>query len=271
MLVDSHCHLDFPDLAADEEGVIERAARAGIGLMATISTRVRRNAALQAIAARRDNVVFTVGTHPHHAAEEADVAMTEIVALAAHPKSVGIGEAGLDYHYDRSPRGVQERVFRVNIAAARETGLPLVIHAREADEDMIRILKDETGQGAFKAILHCFTSGEALARAGIELGFYVSFSGVLTFKKSDELRRIARLVPFERLLVETDAPYLAPEPYRGKRNEPSYVVETAKVLAAIRDMTPERMAELTTANFLRLFDKAAMPAAAAMQRLRRAG
>jgi TatD DNase family protein len=271
MLVDSHCHLDFPDLAADEDGVIERAARAGIGLMATISTRVRRNAALQAIAARRDNVVFTAGTHPHHAAEEADVATAEIVALAAHPKCVGIGEAGLDYHYDRSPRDVQERVFRVNIAAARETGLPLVIHAREADEDMIRILEDETGQGAFKAVLHCFTSGEALARAGIELGFYVSFSGVLTFKKSDELRRITRLVPLERLLVETDAPYLAPEPYRGKRNEPSYVVETAKVLAATRDMTPETMAELTTANFLRLFDKAAMPAAAAMQRLRRVG
>lgn len=271
MLVDSHCHLDFPDLAADEDGVLARAERAGIGLMATISTRVRRNAILQAIAARRDNVVFTVGTHPHHAAEEVDVTTAEIVDLSAHPKCVGIGEAGLDYHYDRSPRDVQQRVFRTNIAAARETGLPLVIHAREADADMIRILEDETGRGAFKAVLHCFTSGEALARAGIELGFYVSFSGVLTFKKSDELRRIAGLVPLDRLLVETDAPYLAPEPYRGKRNEPSYVVETAKILAATRGMTPEAMAELTTANFLTLFSKAVKPAETALRRLQHAG
>jgi TatD DNase family protein len=262
MLVDSHCHLDFPDLAADEAGVVARAEAAGVGMFLTISTHVRRNAALQAIAARHGNIVFTVGTHPHHAAEEADVTAPEIVALAAHPKCVGIGEAGLDYHYDRSPRDVQERVFRTNIAAARETGLPLVIHARDADDDMIRILRQETGQGAFKAVLHCFTSSEKLARTGLDLGFYVSFSGVLTFKRSEELRRIASFVPAERLLVETDAPYLAPEPYRGKRNEPAYVVETAKVLAAVRGLEVDELAKLTTANFLRLFEKTAIAAPA---------
>ena len=260
MLVDSHCHLDFPDLAADEASVLARARQAGIGLFLTISTRVRRNATLQAIAARNADVFFTVGTHPHHAAEERDVTTDEIIALSSHPKCVGVGEAGLDYYYDRSPRDVQERVFRTNIAAARKTGLPLVIHARDADEDMIRILRDEMGQGAFRAVLHCFTSGESLARTGIELGLSVSFTGVLTFKRSDELRRIASTIPLDRLLVETDAPYLAPEPYRGKRNEPAYVIETAKVLAETKRVSLERMAEATTANFLRLFDKVALPA-----------
>jgi TatD DNase family protein len=257
MLVDSHCHLDFPDLASEEAGVLARAEAAGIGLFLTISTRVRRNAALRAISARHDRVLFTVGTHPHHAAEEADVADSEIVALSLHPECVGIGEAGLDYHYDRSPREVQERVFRSNIAAARETDLPLVIHARDADDDMIRILTQEMGKGAFKAVLHCFTSTEKLARAGLDLGFLISFSGVLTFKRSDELRRIAAMVPPDRLLVETDAPYLAPEPFRGKRNEPAYVIETAKVLAASRGMALDELADLTTANFFRLFEKAA--------------
>ncbi len=256
MLVDSHCHLDFPDLAADEAGVLSRARSAGVRGFVTISTRVRRNAALQAIAARHGDVFFTVGTHPHHAAEESEVAPSEIVAISAHPKCVGIGEAGLDYHYDRSPRDVQDLVFRKNISAARETGLPLVIHARNADEDMIRILTDEMGKGAFKAVLHCFTSTEKLARTGLDFGFFVSFSGVLTFKKSEELRRIATIVPPERLLVETDAPYLSPEPHRGRRNEPGFVVETAKVLASTRDMSFEELCHLTTANFHRLFEKA---------------
>jgi TatD DNase family protein len=184
------------------------------------------------------------------------VATSEIVALSTHPKCVGVGEAGLDYHYDRAPRDVQERVFRTNISAARETGLPLVIHARDADDDMIRILTQEMGKGAFKAVLHCFTSTERLARHGLDLGFFISFSGVLTFKKSVELRRIAATVPLDRLLVETDAPYLAPEPHRGRRNEPAYVVETAKVLAAARGISFDALGELTTANFLRLFDKA---------------
>ncbi|SDR48177.1 TatD DNase family protein [Rhizobiales bacterium GAS191] len=255
MLVDSHCHLDFPDLAADEAGVIARARQAGVGMFLTISTRVRQNATLQGIAARHHDVLFTVGTHPHNAAEEADVTASEIVGLSAHPKCVGIGEAGLDYHYDRSPRDVQERVFRTNIAAARETGLPLVIHARDADDDMIRILTQEMGRGAFKALLHCFTSSEKLARAGLDLGCFISFSGVLTFKRSEELRRIAASVPEGRLLVETDAPYLAPVPYRGKPNEPAYVVETAKVLAETRGMSLDKLADLTTTNFLLLFDK----------------
>jgi TatD DNase family protein len=256
MLVDSHCHLDFPDLAADEAGVLARARAAGVDRFLTISTRVRRNAALQAIAARHDDVFFTVGTHPHHAAEEAEVATSEIVALSAHPRCVGIGEAGLDYHYDRSPRDVQDLVFRKNIAAARETGLPLVIHARDADDDMIRILSQEMGKGDFKAVLHCFTSTEKLARTGLDLGFFISFSGVLTFKKSEELRRIAKIVPSERLLVETDAPYLSPEPHRGKRNEPAFVVETAKVLASTRAVGFEEISDLTTANFYRLFERA---------------
>jgi TatD DNase family protein len=258
MLVDSHCHLDFPDLAADEAGVIARAKEAGVELLLTISTHVSRNAVLQAIAARNANVFFTAGTHPHHAAIEADVPTAAIVALAAHPKCIGIGEAGLDYHYDRSPRDIQQRVFRTNIAAARQVKLPLVIHARDADEDMIRILREEVEQGGFSAILHCFTSSEKLARVGLELGFYISFSGVVTFKHSQELRRIAALVPSDRLLVETDAPYLAPEPYRGKRNEPSYVVETAKILAEVRGLSFEDMARFTTANFLRLFEKVSM-------------
>jgi TatD DNase family protein len=257
MLVDSHCHLDFPDLAADEAGVLARARAAGIGRFLTISTRVRRNGALRAIAHRHDDVFFTVGTHPHHAAEEAEVEASEIIAISVDSKCVGIGEAGLDYHYDRSPRAVQERVFRTNIAAARETKLPLVIHARDADDDMVRILEDEMGKGSFRAVLHCFTSTEKLARVGLDLGFFVSFSGVLTFKKSDELRRIACIVPADRLLVETDAPYLSPEPHRGKRNEPAFVVETAKALAATRAVSFEKLCDLTTASFHNLFEKAA--------------
>ena len=261
MLVDSHCHLDFPDLAADEAGVIARAKGAGVELLLTISTQVSRNAVLQAIAARNSNVFFTVGTHPHHAALEADIPAAAIVALAAaHPKCIGIGEAGLDYHYERSPRDIQQRVFRTNIAAARQTKLPLIIHARDADEDMIGILKEETEEGVFSAILHCFTSSEMLARVGLDLGFYISFSGVVTFKRSQELRRIATLVPSDRLLIETDAPYLAPEPYRGKRNEPSYVVETAKTLAEVKGISFEALARLTTANFTRLFGKVSIPA-----------
>ena len=258
MLVDTHCHLDFFDLAADEAGVLARAHSAGVGRFLTISPRVRRKAPLQAIAGRHEDVFFAVGTHPHQAAEEAEVTMADIVALSAHPRCVGIGEAGLDYHYDRSPRDVQQRVFRTNIAAARTTDLPLVIHARDADEDMIRIVSEEMGQGVFKVVLHCFTSTEGLARAGIDLGFgfFVSFSGVLTFKKSDELRRIATIVRADQLLVETDAPYLSPEPYRGKRNEPAFVAETAKVLASIRGLSFDEISQRTTANFHRLFGKA---------------
>jgi TatD DNase family protein len=262
MLVDSHCHLDFPDFAPELDDVVARAHAAGVGTMVTISTRVAKAEIYRGLAERFANVFFTVGTHPHQAAEEPDVPASELVRLAAHPRCVGIGEAGLDYHYGYSPRDVSERVFRTHIAAARATGLPLVIHARDADDDMIRILEDEIGQGAFKAVLHCFSSGPELARAGLRLGLYVSFSGILTFNRSEEIRAIAAEVPMDRLLVETDAPYLAPPPHRGKRNEPAYVVHTNAVLAKVKGVSPEAMAQATTDNFFRLFDKAVRPARA---------
>lgn len=255
MLVDSHCHLDFPDFAEERDAIVAHALSAGVGRMVTISTRVRKFAEVLAIAETYPEVFCSVGTHPHNAAEEADVTAGELVRLAAHPKVVAIGEAGLDYYYDKAPRDVQATVFRTHIAAARETGLPLVIHARDADDDVAAILEDETGKGTFPFVLHCFSSGRGLAEKGIELGGYVSFSGILTFKKSDELREIARDLPADRLLVETDAPYLAPVPFRGKRNEPAYVVNTASVLADARGLTPDAIADLTTDNFLRLFSR----------------
>jgi TatD DNase family protein len=257
MLIDSHCHLDYPDFAPELDAVVARAHAAGIGRMLTISTHVRRFATYGALAERYAGVFCTVGTHPHHAAEEPDVPLAEIIGLSAHRKCVGIGETGLDYHYDRSPRDVQRRVFRQHIAAARQTGLPLVIHARLADDDMIAILGEEMRAGPFQAVLHCFSSGAALAKAGVELGLYVSFSGILTFKRSDDLRAIAQDVPMDRLLVETDAPYLAPDPHRGKRNEPAYTALTARVLAGVKKVGEGEMARITTANFYRLFAKAA--------------
>ena len=255
MLVDSHCHLDFPDFGAELDAIVARAGAKGVGLMVTISTRVRRHAQVLAIAERFPNVCCSLGTHPHHAHEELDISAAELVRQARHPKIVAIGEAGLDYHYDYSPRAAQEAGLRTHIAAARETGLPLVIHCREADADMARILAEETRAGAFAAVLHCFTGGRDLALAGVALGFYVSLSGILTFKKSDDLRAIAAELPADRILVETDAPYLAPGPWRGKRNEPAYVAETARVLAATRGVPPEEIARQTTENFFRLFTK----------------
>jgi len=255
MLVDSHCHLDFPDFGAELDAIVARAGAKGVGLMVTISTRVRRHAQVLAIAERFPNVCCSLGTHPHHAHEELDISAADLVAKARHPKIVAIGEAGLDYHYDYSPRAAQEAGLRTHIAAARETGLPLVIHCREADADMARILAEETRAGAFAAVLHCFTGGRDLALAGVALGFYVSLSGILTFKKSDDLRAIAAELPADRILVETDAPYLAPGPWRGKRNEPAYVAETARVLAATRGVPPEEIARQTTENFFRLFTK----------------
>jgi len=255
MLVDSHCHLDFPDFADDLDGIVKRAREKNIGRMVTISTRVRRLDGLLAITDRFADVFCSVGTHPHHAHEELDVSTADLVAHARRPKVVAIGEAGLDYHYDNSPRDAQEQGFRAHIAAARETGLPLVIHSREADDDMARILEEETGKGAFPAVLHCFTGGRDLAMRGVALGHYVSFTGILTFKNSQPLRDIAAALPEDRILVETDAPYLAPNPYRGKRNEPSYVTETAKVLAETRGVSVDEIARQTTENFFRLFSK----------------
>jgi TatD DNase family protein len=259
MLVDSHCHLDFPDFASELDAVVARARTAGIGRMVTISTRVRKHAQVLAITEKFLDVFCSVGTHPHNAHEELDIDAEMLIEIAKHPKVVAIGEAGLDYHYDNSPRAAQEQSLRQHIAAARETSLPLVIHAREADADMARILKEESknvaGKGAFTAVLHCFTGSRDLAFTAIDLGHYVSFTGILSFKNSQGLRDIAAQLPAERVLVETDAPYLAPLPYRGKRNEPSYVVETAKVLADTRGVSLDEITRQTTENFFRLFSK----------------
>lgn len=259
MLVDSHCHLDFPDFDADRDAVLDRARAAGVETIVSISTRVARFPELRALVESYPRVYCSVGTHPHNAAEESDLTTAELVRLADDPKVVAIGEAGLDYHYDNSPREAQRASLLRHIAAARETQLPLVIHARDADDDMGDILEVESGQGAFPAILHCFSSGRGLARRGLALGLYVSFSGILTFRRSDELREIAAEIPLDRLLVETDAPYLAPPPHRGRRNEPAYVVEVAKVLAEVKGLPLEALAEATSDNFYRIFSKVERP------------
>jgi TatD DNase family protein len=266
MLIDSHCHLDFPDFADELDAVVARARAAGIARMVSISTRVARQAGLLAIAERFPDVYCSVGTHPHYAHEEPDVTAADLVARAQHAKVVAIGEAGLDYHYDRSPRPAQERGFRTHIQAARETGLPLVIHSREADADTARILEEETGQGTFPAVLHCFTGSAELARRAIALGLFISFTGILTFKNSGALRAIAAELPADRILVETDAPYLAPGPFRGKRNEPAYVGEVAKALAQARGVSFDEIARQTTDNFFALFRKVPRPAGAELQR-----
>jgi len=268
MLIDSHCHLDFPDFAAELDGVVERARAAGIARLVTISTRVARQGELLAITERFADVYCSVGTHPHYAHEELDVTTADLVARTRAAKVVALGEAGLDYHYDYSPRDAQERGFRTHIAAARETGLPLVIHSRDADEDTAKILEEESGKGAFPAVLHCFTGGPDLARRAVALGHFISFTGILTFKNSDALRAIAAELPADRILVETDAPYLAPEKFRGKRNEPAYVVETAKVLAETRGVSLDAISQQTTANFFRLFGEVPRPAAEAARMLK---
>lgn len=260
MLVDSHCHLDFPYLSDQLDDVLARARDAGIETLVTICTRVRRFPQVLAIAEAHENVFCSVGTHPHYADDESNVRLDEIISLSQHPKVVAIGEAGLDYYRDNAPRHDQAKGFRTHIAAARQTGLPLVIHTRDADEDTARILEEEMANGAFTAVLHCFTAGADLARRGVDLGLYVSFSGVLTFKKSEDLRDIAATVPMDRLLVETDAPYLAPEPMRGKKNEPANVVYTAATLAAVKGVRGEEIARITSENFYRLFSKVRQPA-----------
>lgn len=255
MLVDSHCHLDFSDFADDLDGIVSRAEAAGIARMVTISTRVRRIEALLAITARFPNVYCSVGTHPHQADEEDGISSDELIALTRRPKVVALGEAGLDYFYEHGSREAQARGFRTHIAAARATGLPLVIHTREADEDCGRILDEEMTKGAFRAVLHCYTGGRELALKAVAHGLYIGFTGILTFKKSQALRDLAAELPADRILVETDAPYLAPGKFRGKRNEPSYVVETAKVLAETRGVSFDDISRQTTDNFFRLFDK----------------
>ncbi|HVH02066.1 MAG TPA: TatD family hydrolase [Amaricoccus sp.] len=256
-LVDSHCHLDFPDFAGETGAVVARAAAAGVTRMVTICTRLRQAAAVRAIAEAHPGVFWAAGSHPLHVHEEPMATVDALVALAAHRKLVGIGETGLDYHYSADTRALQAESLRIHIEAARRTGLPLIIHARDADDDMARILADEHAAGPFACVMHCFTSGRGLAQTALALGFYLSISGIATFRSADDLRAIFADAPRDRLLVETDSPYLAPQPHRGKRNEPAYVAETARLIAGHLGIEPDEMAALTSANFDRLFAKAA--------------
>lgn len=256
ILVDHHCHLDFKDFAPELDGVVARAHAAGVGLLVSISTRIRAHATYQGLAERFPGVLISVGTHPHYAHEEVDIPVDEIVRLSQHPRCVAIGEAGLDYHYDKSPRADQRTGLLLHIEAARRTGLPLVIHSREADADMADILEAEMALGPFTFVLHCFTGSSELARRALALGGYISASGVITFKTSEALRNVFAEVPTDRILVETDAPYLAPPPHRGKRNEPAFVVATAQVLADVKRLPLAELARVTTDNFFRLYTKA---------------
>ncbi len=258
-IVDSHCHLDYEGLAENLPDVIARSEAAGVGLMLSISSRVKKFDTILKIAQDNPTIYCTVGTHPHNAHEELDISVSDLVKLTKHERVVGIGEAGLDYHYDLSPRDAQMQGFRNHIAAARETGLPLVIHTRMAEDDTARVLEDEMGKGAFKAVLHCFTSQQWLAERGVELGLYVSFSGILTYKNADDLRATAKALPADRILVETDAPFLAPVPFRGRSNEPSFVAKTLEELARVRLVSRDDMAKQTSDNFFALFSKVAKP------------
>ncbi|MCW2246678.1 TatD DNase family protein [Azospirillum fermentarium] len=253
MLIDSHCHLDFPDFAQDLDALVDRARAAGVGRMVTICTYLTRFAQVAAVAERYEGIYCSLGVHPHQAAEEFEGATVErIIAMASHPKVIGIGETGLDFFYDQSPRDVQEESFRRHIRAAKVLDLPLIVHTRDADDTTIRVLQDE---GAQKGLIHCFSSGRDVAEKALELGFYISLSGIITFKKSDALRAIVADIPLDRILVETDAPYLAPVPFRGKRNEPSYVVHTAAEVARIKGIDPAEVTRQTTANFFDLFQR----------------
>jgi TatD DNase family protein len=255
MFVDSHCHLDYHERDGDLDEVVARAGRAGVGTLVTICTKMENFETVCGIAERYPNVWCSLGIHPHEAGNEAVPTVDQLVALAKHPKVVGIGETGLDYFYERSPRDAQQDCLRVHIDAARETGLPLIVHARDADEDMIDILEEGYRQGPYPGLIHCFTSGPELAEKAIEIGFSISFSGIVTFKNAEDLRTVAKTVPMNRILIETDAPYLAPVPNRGKRNEPAYVVHVAETLAQVREMDSTEIAATTTENFHRLFSR----------------
>ena len=255
-IVDSHCHLDFPDFDDEQDALIDRALAAGVTRMVTICTRLKNEPHVRAIAEKYAPVYYAAGTHPMSAAEEPMTSVDELVAMAAHPKFVGIGESGLDYHYTADSAEVQKQSLRIHIDAARETGLPLIIHARAADDDMATILREGMDNGAYSCVMHCFSSGPELARAALDMGFYLSMSGIATFPKSQEVRDIFAAAPMDRILIETDSPYLAPKPFRGKRNEPAYVAHTAQVGADVFGVDYDTFAHATTANFDRLFTKA---------------
>jgi len=260
MLVDSHCHLDFPDYAGQVDRIVARAAEAGVGVCLSIGTELKKFPGVKAVAEKFPNVWCSVGVHPHESEKELLDDEAALIAETVHPKVVGIGETGLDYYYEHSPRQPQQKNFRAHIAAARQTGLPVIVHTRDADDDTIDILRDEMGKGAFTGLIHCFTGTQKLADAALELGLYISVSGIATFKNSTALRDVIKTVPLERLLVETDAPFLAPVPYRGKTNEPAFVVHTAKMLAELKGVPESQLAQATTENFFRLFSKVQRPA-----------
>jgi TatD DNase family protein len=260
MLVDSHCHLDFDTFNEDFDAVLSRAAEAGVKTMLTIGTKLSKFPGVLAIAEAHENIFCSVGVHPHSAEDEPDTSVEQLLKLIEHPKVVGIGETGLDFYYDKSPRDIQETLFRKHIAASRETGLPLIIHARNADEDCMRILEDERTKGDFTGLLHCFTAGRELAERAVDMGLYISLSGIITFKTAADIAQIIKdVVPLDRILVETDAPYLAPVPYRGKRNEPAYTAHTAAFVANYLGVEYENFAAQTTENFFTLFTKATRP------------
>ncbi len=259
MLVDSHCHLDFPDFAEDFSEVLTRARAAGVRTMQTICTRLEARDVVLEVAARDPDLWCSVGLHPHEAATEPDVSADRIVTMADHPDIIGIGETGLDYFYEHSPRDRQLQSFRCHIEASRRTGLPLIVHARDADSDTVAVLEEEFAKGSFPGLIHCFTAGREVARAALGIGFMISISGIVTFKKAENVHAAAREIPLERLLVETDAPFLAPVPHRGKRCEPAFVARTAEAVATLRETSPEHVAEATTDNFFRLFSKARRP------------
>jgi TatD DNase family protein len=260
MLIDSHCHLDYPDFAGKVGDVVARARAAGVGLCLSIGTELARFPNVRAVAEAHADVWCTVGVHPHESEKELLDDEAALIAETAHPKVVGIGETGLDYFYEHAPRVPQISNFRSHIAAARQTGLPLIVHTRDADDDTISILREEMDKGVFTGVIHCFTGTQRLADAALEMGFYISVSGIATFKNSAALRDVLKSVPLDRLMVETDAPYLAPVPHRGKTNEPAFVVHTAVMLAELKGITPIELAAATTDNFFRLFSKVVQPA-----------
>ncbi len=258
-LVDSHCHLDFPDYAGNVEAVVERARAAGVGVCVSIGTELSRFPGVKAVAEKFPHVWCSVGVHPHEAEKELLDDEAALIAEAGHPKVVGIGETGLDYFYEHSPRLQQQSNFRSHISAGRKTGLPVIVHTRDADDDTIAILREEMAKGAFTGLIHCFTGTQRLADAALEMGLYISVSGIATFKNSAVLREVIKTVPLDRLLVETDAPYLAPVPHRGKTNEPAFVVHTAAMLAELKGVSAAELAGVTTENFFRLFSKVQRP------------
>lgn len=259
MLVDSHCHLDFPALAEQRDAVLARARAAGVGVMQTIGTRLGGFEQVVAIAEANPDVYCSVGLHPHRAAEEPLEGPDQLLAWAGHPRVIGVGESGLDYHYDHSPRDVQAEVFRAHIRAARDSGLPLIVHTREADRDTADLLREAMAEGPFTGVIHCYSSSAELGHAAIEMGLFLGLGGILTFKRSDQLRETVRELPLDRLLLETDAPYLAPEPFRGRRNEPAHVSYVAAALAEVKGVSLDEVEAATTDNFFRLFTKAKRP------------